>query len=334
MTSIAMFNNKGGVGKTTLLCNLASYLGKYLKKRVLIVDADPQCSATIYLFKDDQVNKFYEKKDAPSIYRVVQHLQKAKGGYLKGADIPIHNETQFKVDVLIGDTRLALAEDFLSKDWSDATNGEARGLLTTFIFRGLINELKERYDYVFFDMGPSLGAINRTVLLACDYFIMPMSSDIFCLRAIDNIALSLKDWTHKIEIGLDAYEKKEDEVLFDNYKTINFLGYITQQYIARKSNGVKRPVKAYERIIEKFSREISEKLKDFYTESNQDNLKLGEIPNWNSLVAFSQISNKPIFDLSSADNVFGSHVQKVSEFRALMRSISMKMNNNIAKNHD
>ena len=334
MKSIAIFNNKGGVGKTTLLCNLASYVSQREGKRVLIVDADPQCSATIYLFSQEKLQKLYEKKEAPSIYKVVHHLQKAKGGYLKAADIPIFCDTQFKVNVLIGDTRLALAEDFLSKDWSEAINGEPRGLQTTFLFKGLLDEIKDEYDYVFFDMGPSLGAINRTVLLACDYFIMPMSSDIFCLRAIDNISLSLKDWTNKIKGGLSKYEDIEKEPYFESYSTISFLGYITQQYNARTSNGVKRPVKAYEKIIERFSREIIEKLKDFYAENNRNNLKLGEIPNWNSLVAFSQTSNKPIFDLSSANYVFGSHVQKVKEFGYIMSSISEHITNNIAENHD
>jgi cellulose biosynthesis protein BcsQ len=47
MRSITVFNNKGGVGKTTLLCNLASYMSIELHNKVLIVDADPQCNATI-----------------------------------------------------------------------------------------------------------------------------------------------------------------------------------------------------------------------------------------------------------------------------------------------
>ena len=49
MKSIAVFNNKGGVGKTTLLCNIAAML-KDRGKRILLIDADPQCNATIYLF--------------------------------------------------------------------------------------------------------------------------------------------------------------------------------------------------------------------------------------------------------------------------------------------
>lgn len=322
MKSIAVFNNKGGVGKTTLLCNLASYLKKKKRMRVLVVDADPQCSATIYLFSQDKLEEFYERIEAPSIYKVVQHLRKAKGGYLKKDDIPIRKDSLFGADVLIGDTRLALAEDFLSKDWSDATNGEARGLLTTFLFRGLLDEIEADYDYVFFDMGPSLGAINRTILLACNYFIMPMSSDIFCLRAIDNIALSLKGWTKSIKSGLDKYREIEGEDYDKGYQPIKFLGYITQQYVARTHNGVKRPVKAYDKIIEKFGREISDKLSDFYPLDKQDDLNLGEIPNWNSLVAFSQLSNKPIFELSSVDSVFGSHLQKVKEFGIIMETIT------------
>ena len=325
MVSIAVFNNKGGVGKTTLLCNLAAYIKIHKQKRVLIVDADPQCSATIYLFSPSILDSFYEKIDSPSIYRVVQHLRKGKGGYLRHDEVPIQHESLFGIDVLIGDTRLALAEDFLSKDWSDATNGEARGLLTTFVFRGLLDEFKNEYDYVFFDMGPSLGAINRTVLLACDYFIMPMSSDIFCLRAIDNIALSLKNWTKGLEGGLEKYKENEGEDYQTDYSTIEFLGYITQQYVARTHDGVKRPVKAYDKIIEKFEREISGKLSGFYSNNRINDLKLGEVPSSHSLVAFSQVSNKPIFDLSTTDNVFGAHLLKVKEFGGIMDCISSRI---------
>ncbi|ARJ69594.1 hypothetical protein B0A89_08110 [Paracoccus contaminans] len=61
--SIAFFNNKGGVGKTTLLCNVAAYLAHEKKKNVCIIDADPQCNATQYLFEDAVIEKLYDLRE-------------------------------------------------------------------------------------------------------------------------------------------------------------------------------------------------------------------------------------------------------------------------------
>ncbi len=60
MKSIAIFNNKGGVGKTTLLCNLAAFLATERRRKVLVVDADPQCNATQLTFDDEETEELYE----------------------------------------------------------------------------------------------------------------------------------------------------------------------------------------------------------------------------------------------------------------------------------
>jgi len=59
MKSLCVFNNKGGVGKTTLLCNLAAYFSIRFKKKILIVDADPQCNATAYMIDENRLDKLY-----------------------------------------------------------------------------------------------------------------------------------------------------------------------------------------------------------------------------------------------------------------------------------
>ncbi len=225
-----------------------------------------------------------------------------------------------------------MSEDFLSNDWIAGKSGDYRGLQTTFVFRDLILKLSDEYDYIIFDVGPSLGAINRAVLLACDYFIMPMSSDIFSLRAIDNIAESLSEWKEGLESGLAAYVKSEDEPFLINGEdpqcSLRFLGYVTQQYTARRIQGERRAVRAYDAIIRKVPAAIKQKLEDFYGQFNTENLLLGEIPTLHSMIPLSQSANKPIFLLQGSDGVVGAHFAKVSEFKIVMESLA----NNVLRN--
>lgn len=81
MKAIAVFNNKGGVGKTTLLCNVASYFKVKKEQRVLIVDADPQCNATIYLFSPERINQFYNNSTQNHYTILFSHIKKGKDIY-------------------------------------------------------------------------------------------------------------------------------------------------------------------------------------------------------------------------------------------------------------
>lgn len=228
MTSITVFNNKGGVGKTTLLCNLASYLSLKKNKKVLIVDADPQCNATIYLFPEERVIEIYEGQHG-SINDLIMPLSRGRGYFTE--KIPILKSPTFKVDLVPGDPKLALQEDLLATDWQQAQAGDARGLQTTLVFAELLQRC-ENYDFVFFDLGPSLGAINRSVLLASDYFVIPMSSDIFSLQAIENISVSLGRWKKGLNTGMNAHRENNGDVYTVNDQEVNwklrFLGYVTQ----------------------------------------------------------------------------------------------------------
>lgn len=325
MKSIVIFNNKGGVGKTTLLCNLAAFLAQKQQKRVLVIDADPQCNASIYLMGEDFVVSRFSEPATTTIYKVMQTIRRGKG-YIEESDIPKYHSDGFDVDVVLGDTQMSVIEDFLSKEWLDSVNGDPRALKSTYVINDLLIKLEEAYDYIFFDVGPSLGALNRVVLFACDYFIMPMSSDIFSVKAIDNISITLKEWKDELVEGLKKYKRKEGEQFFfhvdDSSVGISFLGYIHQQYTAKMQDGERRPVRAYDRIIRQMPQRINSKFSDFFPKGiDTSKLKLGDIPNFNSLIPLSQLSHKPIFSLTGKEGVVGAHFAKLKEYEDVVSSI-------------
>lgn len=328
MKAIAMFNNKGGVGKTTLVCNLAAYLAKECGKKVLLIDADPQCNSSTYMLTEEDFYKAYYENQEFTIYDLLLPLSRGEGF---SQSIQLNTNSFFGVDLLIGSPRLATMEDLLASDWSDVEGGKARGTRTTLVFSQAISRF-DYYDYIFFDMGPSLGAINRAILLASDYFITPMSPDIFSLLALENIGISITQWVAQFDSGTEKLKQNDPHAidgLKDHFR-IKFIGYVTQQYTSKTVEGQKVPVKAYESIIDNIPNAV---LKNIVGPINGDKLtieySLGAIQTFNSVIPMSQSAHKPIFALSTKDGVVGSHFSKVASFRDIMKSISEKTLANI-----
>jgi cellulose biosynthesis protein BcsQ len=327
MRSIAFFNNKGGVGKTTLLCNVAALLALEKDKKVLVVDADPQCNATQLMLSEDKVFAIYDSQKSFTIHSIIHPLSIGKG-YSSTLE-PIFIE-DYGVDLIVGDPRLALKEDLLSKDWQDAIAGDIRGLRTSFLFSQFLSRCEE-YDLVLFDMGPSLGSINRAVLLACDFFVSPMSIDIFSLRAIENISTALLEWKKKLSHGISQVDPGlKSDVPAGSTFDIKFAGYVAQQYIQKTTGGEKRAVAAYETIMKRIPKSIRihfiEKLQ---SNENQIAYEIGTIPNLYSLIPMSQTAHKPIFSLKAKDGVRGAHFNKVREAEFIFKRVATQLLKNV-----
>lgn len=327
MKAIAMFNNKGGVGKTTLTCNLASYFAKKGKK-VLLIDADPQCNSTIYCFTEEYFDEVYYEKKGFTIHDIIKPVNQGVG-YV--GDIKTYELENFDFYFIAGDPQLALFEDTLASDWSATLSGGERGIRTTLTFLDLINRYKD-FDYVIFDMGPSLGAINRSILLACDYFVTPMSSDIFSLLAIENIGKIISGWRTAFRDGFSRCENEELKIKFSPLPCVKFLGYVTQQYTSKTVDGIRRPVQAYERILSNVPDIVKTQLATSVNGHKDDiEYELGTIPNFNSIIPLSQSAHKPAFELTSKDGIVGAHFAKVKDFKDVMQSIANEFENNMEK---
>jgi cellulose biosynthesis protein BcsQ len=286
--SVCFFNNKGGVGKTTLVANLAAELALNCKKKILLIDADPQCNLTQYLLSDEDYIQEYQKDDPVTVYSVIHPLSIGKG-YKE--ELPIRKAENFGCDVIIGDPRLAMKEDLLSQDWRDARAGGTRGLRTTFVFHDLIVKAKE-YDYVFFDMGPSLGAINRSILLVSDFFILPATIDIFSKWAIKNIGSALLTWQKELENGIKNAEDP-GELPVNSSKHVKFLGYVMQQHKERTEGNSIRMVEAYNTISVQFPQIIEDTFRSIFASATMKP-NLGEIKHLASLAPKSQSTHQPM----------------------------------------
>lgn len=318
--SVCFFNNKGGVGKTTLIANLAAELAFNSEKKILLIDADPQCNLTQYLLSDDEYIEEYNKDEPLTIYSVIHPLSIGKG-YKE--ELPIRNVSNFGCDVIIGDPRLAMKEDLLSQDWRDARAGGTRGLRTTFVFHDLIVKA-HKYDFIFFDMGPSLGAINRSILLVSDFFILPATIDIFSKWAIKNIGTALSTWQKDLENGINNAEDPE-ELPIHNNKKVKFLGYVMQQHKERKENNSIRMVEAYNAISKQFPEIIKDTFNAIFANQNMDP-NLGEIKHLASLAPKSQSTHTPMIKVIAR----GSYTTSRKQAREIFSQLAARFLANIS----
>lgn len=118
MKSIAIFNNKGGVGKTTYLYHIANILAD-AGNNVLMVDCDSQCNLTAYALEDTQIRQSWSER-GNSIYRVIELIEKGLGDYRKRKPVSLSEHLY----LVPGDIDLSQFEDRLGETWSSASNQE------------------------------------------------------------------------------------------------------------------------------------------------------------------------------------------------------------------
>lgn len=346
MKIVTFFNNKGGVGKTTTVVNLASYLSYKFDKKILLVDLDPQSNSTQLIISEDKWSEFYgEKPTHKTIYDYFENMD-AGEPRLENCGIPVRAENNnYKIDLIPGHPKLAIIDDTMSRSWN-GTLGQEKGELRKLNWLNQFKPWVSDYDYVFIDVGPSLGALNRSVLLNSDYFFTPMGSDIFSLLGIENIASWMSRWKSLYMDALSNIEKSNDTfdlkrfsekyfINIDIKASAKFLGYSIQQYSKRKFKGEVRPVQAYEKVIKEIHGIILRHLGDFIPGNiKEEDIKLGDVPYVYSIVPLSQTSNMPIFNLDYKSGVRGNQSSSVKEYTTFIDEIALNFLKNIGDKHE
>lgn len=246
MKIISVFNNKGGVGKTTLTFHLAHALAS-LDNKVLMIDADPQCNLTIYALDQEAIHDLWEKENSfidegfetskskltgeefnslnaepRSLHYLLMPTEEGTGELEEMP--PVQKLTQ-NLDIIPGRLTLHKYEEKISARWSDMYRGESLAIRTITKIRQLAEQYSAEngYDYVIIDTSPSLGAMNKVIISMVDGFFVPASPDLFSLYGIRNIGKSISGWKKEFDTIYQLIS--EDKRKLFPQKFVMFMGY-------------------------------------------------------------------------------------------------------------
>lgn len=317
MKTLAFFNNKGGVGKTTLAAHVA-WMFQHMGARVLLLDLDPQANLTAAMVSEARLEELWDTSPALTIAGALQPLLDRLG------DLgPVHVESIAENLWLIpGDLTLARFEDRLAETWPRCLDDNAANVadafrVTTAFYRAARAAADARgADIVLLDVGPSLGALNRAALVAADLVVVPLAADLFSLRGLENLGPTLREWREGWNVRRSRPHVPSNLVLPSG--TMTPIGYVVLQHAAKKAS---EPARAYRRWIDRFPRTFHERVLCDAVPEGDDPARLALLRHYRSLLPMSLEARKPVFDLTAADGAIGSHAGTVQDANAAFRAL-------------
>ncbi|MCC7380874.1 MAG: AAA family ATPase [Deltaproteobacteria bacterium] len=320
MKTIAFFNNKGGVGKTTLTYHLAWML-HHLGVRVVVADLDPQANLTAAFLDDETIEARWSASPPRTVFGALAPLIERLGDVGQPAVEEIDG-----IGLVVGDLSLSAFEDRLAQAWpacldDNAANARDAFRVTT-AFHRLVKAAAESRgaEIVLLDVGPNLGALNRAALVAADAVVVPLAADLFSLRGLRNLGPALREWR---EGWRSRQARPHAQGLSLPSGAMDPIGYVVLQHAAKKAN---EPARAYHRWIDRFPGAFHEELLGDRPPLGPDPYQLALLRHYRSLLPLSLEARKPVFDLKAADGAIGSHAATAKDayaaFEHLARTIA------------
>lgn len=308
---VAFFNNKGGVGKTSLVYHLACMFSEK-NYRVVAADLDPQANLTAAFLEEERLVELWNNGRDHTVYGSIEPLLRGIGDIQapKPENIQFCND---RLSLLVGDLALSGFEDELSTQWPNCLDGQERAFRVISAFWRVVQKAADecRADLILVDLGPNLGAINRAALIASDYVIVPLAPDLFSIQGMKNLGPTLRKW--RVE-WKDRLARKPQKVSLDLPSgKMQPTGYIVLQHAVR----LNRPVKAHDQWIcqipKVYLKNVLDESDDKSARIENDNHCLALLKHYRSLMPMAQEARKPMFQLQPADGAIGAHQKAVRD---------------------
>jgi chromosome partitioning protein len=307
---LTFFNNKGGVGKTSLVFHLSWMLSE-MGLNVVAIDLDPQPNLTSAFLSENQLEALWNDElgiNTPdTIFKCLRPLMET-GDILE----PLTMKIKKNLHLIPGDLSLAGFEDTLSSAWRDAmdSTNEPRAMLTLSSFWQVAQMAAKKNcaDLIIADVGPNLGAINRSALIASDQVVIPVTADLFSLQGLRTLGSTLRNWRSDWEKRLVNLATPSFELPAGRIQPIGYI--LMMQHGGLLSRPVRAHMKWEDRIHAAYSENLVREQGDWAMSA--DNC-LARLKHYRSLVPMAMEVRKPIFELTAADGAIGSHSYAVRE---------------------
>ncbi|MBF0163899.1 MAG: AAA family ATPase [Magnetococcales bacterium] len=317
---IAFFNNKGGVGKTSLVYHVA-WMMSDLGLRVLVADLDPQGNLTSVLLDEERLEALWPEDETPkTIFRAIQPLKDGIGDIVT-PQLELIDE---RLALIPGEMSLTRFEDDLSQVWPKCLDHDKRAFRVISAFWRVLQKGAEAHaaQVILVDLGPNLGAINRSALIAADSVVIPLAPDLFSLQGLRNLGPTLRDWRKGWR---ERLQRNPDPSLILPKGEMRPLGYMVMAHSTRENE----PVRAYEKWIARIPETYHVAvLEESSPDGNwpsvaQDPHCFALLRHFRSLMPMAQEARKPIFHLKPKDGAIGSHADYVKKAYDLFKNLTL-----------
>jgi len=318
--SIAFFNHKGGVGKTTLVYHLAAMFSD-LGVRVLAVDLDPQANLTAMCVDEEHFLELWPDGDHPdTMLGAVQPIMDGTGD----VRLPGVVEVDPRFGLLAGDLGLSAFEGDLAQAWPNVLDRRVNAVRQTTAFARIQRRAAEEWlaDLVLIDVGPNLGALNRTALIGAEHVVVPLAPDLFSLQGMRNLGPTLRQWRSEWR---DRYVRNQSSGVELPEGEMQPLGYVVLQHAMR----LDRPVLAYGRwmdqIPDAYRSELLQTVDEHVSSTVSDRYCLATLKNYRSLMPLAMEARRPMFDLRPADGALGAQQDAVRRCYNDFRDLALRI---------
>jgi hypothetical protein len=194
-------------------------------------------------------------------------------------------------------------EEILPTAWTEAIAGQRRGFQVSSAMYRLVQELAESVgaDYVFYDLGPNVGALNRTIITGVNGFVVPLAPDLFSLTALPSVGRSVSRWIEDWRAARAQAERAGVSLKIPLPQASPVpIGYVNQQFVTYKDAPAAAFKKWMDRIPSSYESGIVSPLRSVSIPIPEGPHALGAIKNLSSLIPMAQQENKAVFELSGS----------------------------------